>query len=478
MFCDAGCAERLAKTALSGVAACQIGGKTLHSWGTLPAGKGMPRSDTWINRPSASTAKRRYMNMYNTFLLAADEMSLLTTDTLYMLSQVVTAFRLANAVPRTVVNTPFAGLSVVILGDFHQFPPVAGHNRALYSQRPTSNKCQLGRNIYTEFNTVINLSQQIRITDPVWLDILGRARIGACTSEDLSEIRRLVLTMEDCKVPDFSVAPWVHAVLITPRNSVQIRWNNRATEKHRAQSGEVLFICPAEDSTHGLPLDLQQRLTVAGMSPKDTEQLPTRLKLVKNMRVMITRNLATTANLSNGSRGRVVEIKLDVREDHIADEAITEGQVFLQYPPALVIIELDYCELPALRGLPQRQVPLTPEKCHFTIGSGPSTRVTRRQLPLTPAYAFTDFKSQGQTIEHVLVDIGRTTCFGLSPFNAYVALSRSRGRETIRLLRDFDNNLFLRHPSEDLRIEESRIEGLVEETKKLFKSRHQQVFTF
>ncbi|KAG2750955.1 hypothetical protein P692DRAFT_20727611 [Suillus brevipes Sb2] len=383
MFCDAGCAERLAKTALSGVAACQIGGKTLHSWGTLPAGKGMPRSDTWINRPSA----------------------------------------------------------VVVLGDFHQFPPVAGHNRALYSQRPTSNKCQLGRNIYTEFNTVINLSQQIRITDPVWLDILGRARIGACTSEDLSEIRRLVLTMEDCKVPDFSVAPW-------------IRWNNRATEKHRAQSGEVLFICPAEDSTHGLPLDLQQCLTVAGMSPKDTEQLPTRLKLVKNMRVMITRNLATTANLSNGSRGSVVEIKLDVREDHIADEAITEGQVFLQYPPALVIIELDYCELPALRGLPQHQVPLTPEKCHFTIGSGPSTRVTRRQLPLTPAYAFTDFKSQGQTIEHVLVDIGRTT-----------------------LLRDFDNNLFLRHPSEDLRIEESRIEGLVEETKKLFKSTHQQVFT-
>ncbi|KAG2139646.1 hypothetical protein DEU56DRAFT_688293, partial [Suillus clintonianus] len=59
---------------------------------------------------------------------------------------------------------------------------------------------------------------------------------------------------------------------------------------------------------------------------------------------------------------------------------------------------------------------------------------------LAPAYTFTDFKSQGQTIEHVLVDIGRTTCFALSPFNAYVALSRSCGRDSIRLLRDFDNN--------------------------------------
>ncbi|KAG2044045.1 hypothetical protein BDR03DRAFT_812586, partial [Suillus americanus] len=216
----------------------------------------------------------------------------------------------------------FAGLSVVLLGDFHQFPPVAGRNWALYSQQLTSSRCLLGRNLYMEFNTIINLSQQIHITDSIWLDILGRARIGACTSDDLSEIRRLVLTADDCKVPNFSVAPWMHAVLITPRNSIQIWWNNRATEKHSSQSGEVMFICPAEDSAHGLPLDSQQHLMVAGMSMKDTEQLPTMLKLVKGMHIMVTHNLATSANLSNGSRGRVVEIKLDVREDNIAEEAI------------------------------------------------------------------------------------------------------------------------------------------------------------
>ncbi|KAG1847831.1 hypothetical protein DFJ58DRAFT_730013 [Suillus subalutaceus] len=211
---------------------------------------------------------------------------------------------------------------------------------------------------------------------------------------------------------------------------------------------------------------------VAGMRLKETEQLPTMLRLVKGMQVMVTRNLATTANLSNGSRGRVVDIKLDVREDGITDEDVAARKVFLHYPPALVILELNFCELPPLPGLGERQVPLTPEKFKFTIGSSPSTTVTRRQLALTPAYAFTDFKSQGQTIEHVLVDVGRTTCFNLSPFNVYVALSRSRGRDTIRLLRDFDNDLFLRHPSEDLRIEERRIDGLVEETTKLFDSTH------
>jgi hypothetical protein len=51
-------------------------------------------------------------------------------------------------------------------------------------------------------------------------------------------------------------------------------------------------------------------------------------------------------------------------------------------------------------------------------------------------------------------------------FNAYVALSRSQGRDTIRLLRDFENVLFTRHPSEDLREEEHRLENLAKETKK------------
>jgi ATP-dependent exoDNAse (exonuclease V) alpha subunit len=92
--------------------------------------------------------------------------------------------------------------------------------------------------------------------------------------------------------------------------------------------------------------------------------------------------------------------------------------------------------------------------------------VQRRQLALTPAYAFTDFKSQGQTINHVIiVDLGKPVQFALSPFNAYVALSRSKGRDTIRLLRDSEDILFTCHPSEDLREEALRLTKLAENTK-------------
>lgn len=58
----------------------------------------------------------------------------------------------------------------------------------------------------------------------------------------------------------------------------------------------------------------------------------------------------------------------------------------------------------------------------------------------------------------VFVDIRHTPRpNNLDPFGVYVALSRSRGRETIRLLGDFDDKLFTAHPSEDLRKEDIRL---------------------
>ncbi|KAF9561233.1 hypothetical protein CPC08DRAFT_635692 [Agrocybe pediades] len=84
---------------------------------------------------------------------------------------------------------------------------------------------------------------------------------------------------------------------------------------------------------------------------------------------------------------------------------------------------------------------------------------------MTPGYAFTDYKSQGQTIEHVVIDIKSPPYAPLTPFGVYVALSRSRGRDTIRILRGFDEEMFQHHPSEDLRRDMVRMERLNEETK-------------
>ena len=79
---------------------------------------------------------------------------------------------------------------------------------------------------------------------------------------------------------------------------------------------------------------------------------------------------------------------------------------------------------------------------------------------MTPAYAFTDYRSQGQTIPFVMVDIATPLTGGLSIFNLYVALSRSSGRLTIRLLRDFDNTTFMQLHGASLLQADDRLDKL------------------
>src|SRR6267154_239255 len=105
------------------------------------------------------------------------------------------------------------------------------------------------------------------------------------------------------------------------------------------------------------------------------------------------------------------------------------------------------------------QIPIFPKEASFRIDTKKKgSSVTRRQFPLTVAYAFMDCKAQGQTLGNMLVDIGKLSRFPVNQFAAYVALSRSKGRHKIRLLRDFDDKLFTKHPSLDLKTEDDRLE--------------------
>ena len=113
-------------------------------------------------------------------------------------------------------------------------------------------------------------------------------------------------------------------------------------------------------------------------------------------------------------------------------------------------------------GIEPGLIPITLSEVRFNVEAenGKRYRVLRRQYAMTPGYAFTDYKLQGQTIEYVIIDIAKPPTGSLSPFAVYVALSRSRGRDTIRLLRDFDEELFQHHPSEALRLDMKRIKAL------------------
>jgi hypothetical protein len=159
---------------------------------------------------------------------------------------------------------------------------------------------------------------------------------------------------------------------------------------------------------------------------------------------------------------------LDPWEEVNKEEVERDGVVKLQYLPAVVIFEPYHHTFPRFDGLKDGQIPIFPSEHSFTISTTgkPCTKIHHRQFPLTPAYGFTDQKAQGQTILPAYVDIGKVPGnFGIDPFGAYVALSRGRGQKSIRLLRDFDDIIFTKHPSEDLRDEDEHLRVLTELTK-------------
>ena len=58
------------------------------------------------------------------------------------------------------------------------------------------------------------------------------------------------------------------------------------------------------------------------------------------------------------------------------------------------------------------------------------------------------------------MDIATPPTGGLNLFNLYIALSRSSGRSTIQLLRDFDDKLFQATHQPELLAEDDRLEEL------------------
>lgn len=446
-----GMQKALAKTATSGVAATRIGGTTIHSW----AGLGITNK---VDTSNAKTLEKRAKNIGTTRYLIVDEFSMMTKGLMESLSEVCcqTLCKLA-----TCNKGPFGGINVILLGDLHQFPPVA-KNGALYRLGSPHEKGSLGRHLFERFTTVVTLKQQMRVQDQVWIDMLDRLRTGGCTDQDVRMLDSMVLAHPACDRPDFNASPWKDAVLITSRNSVRDSWNDAAVKRHSFASGQQHYICPAEDSTGSTAnaLSPKQRLAAMSMGVKHTGRLPARTWLSVGMKAMVLLNIATEADLANGTRGEIRDIILDPREP--AHESLSDGQIHLSYPPACVIIKLESSGLPQLDGLGRNEIPISPSQSTFTIknADGSKATVRRRQYAITPAYAFTDYKAQGQTIEYVLVDLAEPTKNALDPFHAYVALSRSRGRSTIRLFRPCPQRLLTEHPSRDLLPEDARLGSL------------------
>jgi hypothetical protein len=455
--------EWLVKGAYTGIAASLIDGKTLHVLAGIP-----------INgrKQSAQTLKKLHEFWHIKRYLMIDEVSMLSRSFFANMCRIITTAMEMEE------EKPFGGLNVILVGDFHQFPPVVARRSApLYwptDSRHDSEDEILGRKIYEQFTMVVQLKKQIRVQDHEWHDILQHVRHGNCQQKHIDAIRQLIITNPDCPPTNYDTFPWKEARLVTPRHSVRNLWNAAAIRKYCAENHRRLYICPADDTIGGRAVTNEEKIAIltrrkGSTSRMDRGGLMKDVELAIGASVMVTLNILTDLDVANGVRGEIEDIVLDERDRHIAMKQTVECR--LQNPPRYVLVKLFRTKAPCLEGLPPNVIPITPvSKTFSTMMNGTKITVKRTQLPLTLAYAFTDFRSQGQTINPLIVDIASPPYGYLTPFNIYVALSRATGRKNIRLLRDFDEKFLQQHPSEYLRLEDTRLCQLNELTKKIWET--------
>lgn len=103
----------VAVTASTGIAAIQIGGRTIHSWSATGIAEELSDED-WFKIKRSKKVKDRIQNCD---VLIIDEVSMLHGNRLNMVNEVCKVVRENR-------REPFGGLQVILVGDMFQLPPV------------------------------------------------------------------------------------------------------------------------------------------------------------------------------------------------------------------------------------------------------------------------------------------------------------------------------------------------------------------
>ena len=180
--------DRVAVTASTGLAACNVGGVTLHSFAGIGLGKeAVPELVRKIKRNQK--ARQRWLR---TKILIIDEISMVDGD----------LFDKLEAIARAIRNNgrPFGGIQLVITGDFFQLPPVPDYGRVskFSFDAATWN---------TSIQHTIGLTQVFRQKDPgasidevdrrclltitVFANMLNEMRLGRLTPKSNDAFRAL-----------------------------------------------------------------------------------------------------------------------------------------------------------------------------------------------------------------------------------------------------------------------------------------------
>ncbi|KAG6799794.1 ATP-dependent DNA helicase PIF1 [Apis mellifera caucasica] len=251
-------------TASTGVAACHIGGITLHQFAGI--GLGTANSERCFEMASRSSSATLWRKTKH---LIIDEISMVDGD----------YFDKIEAVARHIRKNerPFGGIQLILCGDFFQLPPV--------SKKDKKAKFCFQSNAWTKcihFN--YELQTVYRQKDPEFIKILNNIRIGRVTDD----IAKTLKATAKQKIENNGI---LATRLCSHINEVE-EINEFQLNELKGESKTYI----AQDSDQSMTKILNQQLTV-----------PDKLILKIGAQVMLLKNINVSNGLVNGARGVVIK---------------------------------------------------------------------------------------------------------------------------------------------------------------------------
>ena len=393
-----------------------------------------------------------------TFMVIFDECSMIGRQ---MMGRIDSRLRQAKG-----VSAALGGLSVVAVGDPGQCEAIC--DQQMYDARPHHATAEgseaaalsnVGLDLWNTFDEVIVLSavHRLRTVDQPstdaeheynalalrWVHCLRRVRDADVSLEDyywLCDRKRSKLSMSERA--QFNNAPVIMDFRRITESNEQDNcefYNARHLRYHAKREGVPVVRFQAVHE--GIAEEDGQKLDDHRFG-----QTPATLETAKHARMLLTRNLAVSVGLINGTRLEVVDV-LYAPGKH-PNHAFKANRM----PDCIV------CNVPHYRGEPYFNVAEHPERATWlpflprVSRDENNSSVSRLQYPLTLAWALTPQKAQGMTLDKAIVNCKQVS----NPGVLFVSLSRVRHYYDVMLEDDFpalSRILKLRHaPGHRLRL--------------------------
>jgi ATP-dependent DNA helicase PIF1 len=381
--------KKVAVCAPTGVAALNVGGVTIHSLFGFPFGiLGTEDIGRHLNRRTREVLAAIDM-------LVIDEVSMVNADLMDTMSR-------AMGIARGRRKLPFGGAQVVMFGDPYQLAPVPGNNeeRAYMAENYQSNWF-FDAHVWREDSLErYELSEIFRQHDEHFKEILNAIRDGSCTQEMLDYINQCGNRFP----PHDDVIR-----LATINESVNSVNRHRMSRLETKPKTFTAVFSAADEKAFGRTLPAEPVLEL---------KVGAQVMFIKNDDSSTVKNPNGTGLLKrwvNGTIGTVVDLP-------------SSGGV---------VVEVDGETFDVGRSTWEKVRYEIDEQFDEALGRVKEVLVAVplaefQQIPLRLAWAVTVHKSQGQTYDEVVIDMGRGA---FSPGQTYVALSRVRSLEGLYLTR-------------------------------------------